>query len=239
MNKIKLNKPILFIEFFERLVEFRGKDKAKDIPANTLFYSGKSLAKKVRFLDENAREWNDSYERIFGFKDGKPVIKEGFENQLKLDEKTKAVSLVGKEYFDVKDLTWYQDKDRIETELKKTIKGKYGTTFHTNPLPHEFSIKKIDKTGIIESDFPRGNIIPIEPDKVYAYLCHKEQYQSTGESYIAPNTYLTLYVKNYGLHKEIEILQKEDFNNINSSDLCLSKDINIRDFRKSKNRYEF
>jgi len=225
METINLTKPLLFLEFFVRSVEFHGKDKAKSIPPKTLHYLGKSLSKQVRYYDTKTRKWKNSFEKFIGFSDSKPVIKKGYENELKITNQTEGFCFIAKEYYNLENRQWFRSSDKIVRDLNAN-------------LPYGFNIKSIDKDGNAITDFPRGET-PLIKNKVYAYVCHSEEYQPIGSDSAFPNRYIVLFVKNCGFHDKFTILSEREFHNIDSSNLCISNDISVRDYRKSKFRFSF
>jgi hypothetical protein len=225
MGHIKFKNKVLFVEFFVRSVAFYGKDKASKIPPKTLHYLGKSLSKKIRYYDIKARSFKDNFEKFFGFKDGKPVVKEGNEHKIEAYDHAKGFCLVAREYYNLEKKEWFRSSDEIVTRCC---------------LPDNFRILSVDNKGNFITDFPRGRTsIPV--NKTFVYLCHMTEYSPIPEpkEHRHPNIYLVLYIKNYGFHNKIDVLPKEKFKFIDSSNLCNDKSASIRDYRKSKNKFSF
>ncbi len=226
METLNLPKPVIFLEFFVRNVTFCGGDKAKSMPPKILHYTGKCLSKP-----KNEDEPKIMMTKIpplvkcFGFKDGKPVVRKGYEKRINITDKTKGYCLVAREYYDMATKKWVRGLDQINRVLNFN-------------LPHYFKIKSVDSDGNAITDFPRGET-PLKKGKVYAYICYSREYHILGTDQGYPNKYLVLFVKNYGYHDKIGILSDRDFKVIDSSNLCDAKDISIRDYRKSRFTFSF
>jgi hypothetical protein len=240
MPSIKLPKKVLFLEFYVTSVEFVGRDMAKDFAPDTLHYIGPAKATETRFLDNETRKWVSQNEHPLGFLNGKPVMTKNMSGKWSVDANTRWISLVGGEYYEASEKQWLRSVDQVvQVHTKEKPHVAYRPKLKQIPalMPYEFWVKSIGKHDVVTVEYPREKTT-LEVGKTYAYICYRQQYQVEGMSYTFPNTYVVLYVKNHGLHDEIDIVSAKEFKALDTSNLTREKPV-IRDFRKHSRKFSF
>lgn len=227
-DKIILHNEVLFVESFLRTVEFYDPNIAHELPEYTLFYMGASTAEK------NMEGYNGR-KNYFGYTENKACFLRQSEALLKIDDRTEAVILSSTESYDKRDNCWYRSKDYVRY-IKRDITHPQVRSFASFQIEPRMNLVEIDAHGNFITNFPRGIYSTIEVNTTYAYLLHRESYSIC--DYIAPTSYVTLFIRNQGFQREIRIVNEAEFAKADVANLCLG-DVKVRDFRKKKERFEY
>jgi hypothetical protein len=241
MNAITFNEPVLFLEFYVREVTYYGKDQSAKYPAGALFYEGKSLAlqgsvpsfREAAFRKKPQSIFPQGYS--FAILDGKPCLlasqKRNFQYWV-ANHPLDALILIGREALN--EDQWIRENNREVYSI--LLPGISRFTDIVNHAPFRFNVWVQDEAGTLLTDFPNAEVRQtLEVGGTYLFLCRQEEY--IDQWYLVnPNRNLCLFVKNHGLHRQIELVSTEDFAAYDVANLC-TEPHKLRDHRKSRYKY--
>jgi hypothetical protein len=243
MQAITFPEPVLFLEFFERIVSYYGPDRSAKFPPGTLFYKGESKAVMGHLSGNGKRTFWQSHQLIlprqnsFGFFDGKPCVlatqKRYF---LEFLETNPLDALICKGYESWHDEGWVRERDSEACTRRYPDFARCAEV--VNLTPYRFNIWLQDESGNLLTDFPDSEVRQtLEVGSTYLFLARQEQYERNGSwQIVTPNINLCLFVKNHGLHREIRLVSESEFASYDIADLC-KEPYRLRDHRKSRFKY--
>lgn len=241
MDSIPFAEPVLFLEFFVREVTYSGSEQSAKFPPGTLFYAGESQAHSGQLPDFREAAFREKPQPILpqgyslGFLDGQPCLlaaqKRNFQAWMEKNP-LDALLCSGREAW-LKD-QWVRENDR---ELYATLQPRMSRfTDVVNHTPFRFNVWVQDEAGTLLTDFPNSEVRQtLEVGHPYLFLCRQEEYRDQGYL-VHPNRNLALFVKNHGLHGQINLVSKAEFATYDVANLC--KELyKLRDHRKSRFKY--
>lgn len=102
--------------------------------------------------------------------------------------------------------------------------------------PYWFSVDQINNDGSINFNFPDRYSDTMLKNETYCFFCQRMP-RSDGE-WFTSGVLLVLFVKNYGLFDQIEIISKDRIERMTNTESYLSKKTKLRDFSKSSLLFE-
>ena len=228
MSTFHLSNPTLFLSFFIRKVEFWGKGTVRTTLAeDAFFYTGPS---KTEALTDRV---------LLGFDQNQPFVSTNLTAEQKahwFSSQTNAiVSIAGEQFIDGK---WIRTENEVMiNQTTSEVEGlMYGII--RKIAPYGFNVLSVQNDGTVVTNFPREEVqLTIEPLQTICFLCQRQEYKPTSWGRNIPNLNLVLFVKNYGLHRQITIKSPTELTSQDGSMFC-HEPFAIRDFRKSKLKFE-
>lgn len=220
---LRLANKSLFLDFF--VIEYQWYKKHEPQPKK--FFTDDNILKSIKA----------EYQEIdLCFVDSKPMLSDTISPQTLnkiIDPRTNIIASVNTKDYDQSIIT--NKVIRNASPNQERFSALACTNFQSL-APHGFIVDQVNDDESVDINFPSRYCENLPKGETIGFFCQKEP-RNDGE-WFSRGILLILFVKNYGLHEQIEIESPDSFARRLKNDHLLSPKRKIRDFRKSSLLFE-